>query len=71
MLFFFDAVYTPSNTEFLSLAKKCGFKTIGGIELFIYQGIESFLIFTKKDELREKLMHSSKQFISKYQNLYK
>ena len=50
---FFDAVYIPSNTEFLSQAKNYGFKTIGGIELFIYQGIESFLIFTKKDELRE------------------
>ena len=66
---FFDAVYTPSNTEFLSKAKKYGFKTIGGLELFIYQGIESFLIFTKRNELREKLMKSSKQFISKYQNL--
>jgi len=66
---FFDAVYTPSNTEFLSQAKKYGFKTIGGLELFIYQGIESFLIFTKRNELREKLMKSSKQFISKYQNL--
>ena len=68
---FFDAVYTPSNTEFLSKPKKYGFKTIGGLELFIYQGIESFLIFTKRNELRKKLMNSSKQFISKYQNLYK
>jgi hypothetical protein len=41
------------------------------LELFIYQGIESFLIFTKRNELREKLMNSSKHFISKYQNLYK
>ena len=67
---FFDAIYTPTNTQFLSQAKKYGFKTIGGLELFIYQGIESFLIFTKRNELREKLMNSSELFISKYQNLY-
>ena len=66
---FFDAIYTPSDTEFLSQAKKYGFKTIGGVELFIFQGIESFLIFTKRNELKEKLINSSKQFISKYQNL--
>lgn len=68
---FFDAIYTPLDTKFLSQAKRQKYKTISGLELFIYQGIESFLIFTKRYELREKLMISSGQFISKYQNLFK
>ena len=64
-------VFLPKISSVLKARKKYGFKTIGGLELFIYQGIESFLIFTKRNELREKLMNSSKHFISKYQNLYK
>ncbi len=42
----FDAVYTPVETQFLLEAKEAGLETLSGYELFIYQGIEAFKIFS-------------------------
>jgi len=51
----FDAVYTPSETEFIKQAKKDGLKIISGIDLFIFQGIEGFIIFFDQESLRQNL----------------
>lgn len=45
----FDAVYTPMDTEFLIAAHKKGLKIVSGFDLFFYQGIDAFEIFTGKN----------------------
>ena len=52
----FDAVYTPAMTTFLKNSKKSGAKIITGIDLFLFQGIEAFIIFTEQEKLRKKIM---------------
>jgi shikimate dehydrogenase len=42
----FDAVYTPIDTEFLLQAHARGLAIVSGFDLFIYQGIDAFEIFT-------------------------
>lgn len=37
----FDAVYNPEETELLRLAKKLGKKTVGGMEMLVYQAAAS------------------------------
>jgi len=45
----FDAVYTPLDTPFMLAARAAGLSTLGGYELFIYQGIDAFRHFAGKD----------------------
>ena len=52
----FDAVYTPAMTTFLKNSENSGAKIITGIDLFLFQGIESFIIFTEQEKLRKKIM---------------
>ncbi len=54
----FDVVYTPAMTTFLKNSEKSGAKIITGIDLFLFQGIESFIIFTKQEKLRKKIVSS-------------
>ncbi|GGB94970.1 shikimate dehydrogenase [Marinobacterium zhoushanense] len=42
----FDAVYTPLDTEFLVAAHTNGLQLVSGFDLFFYQGIDAFEIFT-------------------------
>ncbi|GGO85896.1 shikimate dehydrogenase [Marinobacterium nitratireducens] len=42
----FDAVYTPLDTEFLIRAHAQGLRIVSGFDLFIYQGLDAFEIFT-------------------------
>ena len=55
----FDAVYTPVDTPFLLAADAAGLTTMSGYELFLYQGIDAFRIFTgfqvEERRLREQL----------------
>ncbi len=41
----FDAVYSPARTEFLLAAERAGAESMGGAELFFWQGIDAFRIF--------------------------
>lgn len=59
----FDAVYTPLDTEFLQAANQAGLKIVSGFDLFFYQGLDAFEIFTGEqvgdvtpvwDQFREK-----------------
>lgn len=45
----FDAVYNPNETKLLKEAKKAGCKTVYGIKMLLYQGAESFKIWTGRD----------------------
>jgi shikimate dehydrogenase len=55
----FDAVYTPLETPFLKDGEAAGVETLSGYELFLYQGIHAFKLFTGHDvdarELRRAL----------------
>jgi shikimate dehydrogenase len=50
----FDAVYTPIDTRFLQEAAAAGLEVLSGYELFFYQGVDAFEIFSgaKVDETR-------------------
>lgn len=45
----FDAVYTPRDTEFLVAAGRRGAEVISGYELFFWQGVHAFRLFTGLD----------------------
>lgn len=42
----FDIVYNPVNTPLVEIAQKVGAKIIPGYEMFLYQAMEQFKIFT-------------------------
>lgn len=45
----FDAVYTPVETPFLNDARAAGLQIMSGYELFFFQGVNAFRIFTGHD----------------------
>lgn len=45
----FDAVYTPRDTEFVIAAGRRGAEVISGYELFFWQGVHAFRLFTGID----------------------
>jgi shikimate dehydrogenase len=59
----FDAVYTPSKTEFLKTCETNGIETISGFKLFMYQGIEAFQRFCDI-KIDEHLVE--KEFLKRY-----
>lgn len=44
----YDIVYNPLKTQFIKLAQKNGYKTITGLDMFVYQGAKAFEIWTGK-----------------------
>lgn len=48
-LIVFDAVYNPNETVLLKEAIKAGAKPVYGIKMLLYQGAESFKIWTGRD----------------------
>lgn len=42
----FDAVYTPTDTQFLTDAEAAGLKIISGWELFFFQGVHAWSLFS-------------------------
>ena len=45
----FDAVYNPNETVLIKEAIKAGAKPVYGIKMLLYQGAESFKIWTGVD----------------------
>ena len=45
--FFYDVIYNPAKTKFLSKAKQHGNKTENGKMMFIYQAHQAFTIWHK------------------------
>jgi len=45
----FDAVYNPNETVLIKEAVKAGAKPVYGIKMLLYQGAESFKIWTGYD----------------------
>ena len=42
----FDAVYTPIDTSFMQDARAAGLSIMSGYELYFYQGVDAFRLFT-------------------------
>lgn len=42
----FDAVYIPAHTKLLNAAHQAGAKTLSGVDLFVFQGVDAFRFFT-------------------------
>ena len=56
----FDAVYNPNETVLLSQAIKAGAKPVYGIKMLLYQGAESFRIWTGREapiDVMEKVLN--------------
>lgn len=51
----FDVVYTPEWTYFLKVGREKGCRVISGVDMFVYQAIEQFKLFTDKS-INEKLI---------------
>jgi shikimate dehydrogenase len=45
----FDAVYTPVDTEFLTACTDANIAVLSGYELFFFQGVDAFKLFTGAD----------------------
>lgn len=52
----FDAIYTPIDTEFLKCCTNAGMKIVSGFDLFFYQALNAFEIFTGTKPEPEKVM---------------
>jgi len=65
---FFDAIYTPLNTLFLKQALKSNYRIISGLDLFLFQGFESFMLFTDKFDLKDELFLLYEKLKSNYSN---
>jgi len=46
-LVYYDIIYNPEETEIIKKFKKRNIQTINGLEMFIYQGQKSFLLWNK------------------------
>lgn len=55
----FDLVYNPIKTRLLRYAEEKGAKAISGIDMLVYQGAESFELWTGKKAPIEIMMHAA------------
>lgn len=52
----YDIIYAPAETKFLAVARKAGAKTMNGLAMLVYQGSESFRLWTGKKFPEEKAL---------------
>jgi len=68
----YDVVYTPAKTIFLMKGEFAGSKIISGIDLFIFQALDAFLLFSNnKFDEQEMLKHTHKLRHHYFNRLYK
>lgn len=48
-LLVYDIIYNPAETKLMKLAKEAGCKSVGGLSMLLYQGAESFKLWTGKE----------------------
>ena len=61
----FDAVYNPNETVLLREAIEAGAKPVYGIKMLLYQGAESFRIWTGRDAPIDVMEHALNQFLGR------
>jgi len=64
-LVYYDIIYNPEETEIIKKLKKRNIQTFNGLEMFIYQGQKSFLLWNKINPKLDKEL--SQTIISKLQ----
>ena len=62
-LVYYDIIYNPEETEIIKKFKKRNIQTLNGLEMFIYQGQKSFLLWNKINPKPDKKL--SQTIISK------
>jgi shikimate dehydrogenase len=55
----FDAVYNPMDTPLLRDARTAGARTVSGLDMLVYQGAESFRLWTERDAPIEIMMRAA------------
>ena len=58
----FDVVYTPAKTQFIKKAEKVGAKIISGIDLFIFQALDAFILFNNEKVNQKRNFRAYKLF---------
>lgn len=48
-LLVYDIIYNPAETKLMKLAKEAGCKSVGGLSMLLYQGAESFKLWTGEE----------------------
>jgi shikimate dehydrogenase len=61
----FDAVYNPHETLLLKEAIKAGAKPVYGIKMLLYQGAESFRIWTGRQPPIDVMEDALKQYLGR------
>lgn len=61
---FFDVIFNPAKTKFLSDAENKGAKIIGGINMMIYQGVKAFELWTGKKVSSESVIKAQEKLNS-------
>jgi len=62
-LLVYDLIYHPTKTLFLRRAERVGAKTINGLPMLVYQGIESFYLWTGFKPEREEVLEMIRQIV--------
>ena len=62
--YFFDSIFNPKKTKFLTLAENNGAKVLGGIDWMVYQGVKAFQLWTGK-KIPIKLIKPAKNILER------
>jgi len=62
----YDVVYTPAKTDFLRIAESKNSMIIYGVDLFIFQGIEAYILFTNQNKNRNIIYKKIKKIRTYY-----
>lgn len=57
----YDLVYNPPETPLLREARKAGARTLGGLPMLVYQGAESFRLWTGKEPPLEVMFEAARK----------
>ena len=60
----YDLVYNPRETPLLREARKAGARTLGGLPMLVYQGAESFRIWTGKEPPLDVMFRAAEQALA-------
>ncbi len=63
--YLYDIIYAPKETRFLKNARARGARTINGLGMLLYQGSESFKIWTGRRFPEEKVLKRLNKFLSR------
>ena len=64
-----DLIYNPLETKFLKNAGKKGYRTLNGMDMLIYQGMEALKIWMEIPLDEDEFIKESKQAIQKVLSL--